>query len=135
MPDAPAQNAKSANALTAGHWIGIATIAIAAFSAVLGWGLSEHNARLANVDARTTRLVEGQGHLQGDIKATNERLNGLEQRLDERLEGLERRLEERLNGVEQRVNDRLSRIETNIERLLELHIGAATPQGAAPAAE
>ena len=113
MPDAPAQNAKNAKALTAGHWIGIATIAIAVLGAVLGWGLSEHNARLANVDARTTSLVEGQGQLQGDIKATNERLNGLEQRLDERL----------------------SRIETNIERLLELHIGAATPQPATPAGE
>ena len=38
--------------LTPDHWIAIATIAVV----VLGWGLSEPNARLANVESATNNI-------------------------------------------------------------------------------
>ena len=32
--------------MTPGHWIAIATIAVAVLGAVIGWGMSEHTARI-----------------------------------------------------------------------------------------
>ena len=61
---------------------------------VLGWALSEHNARLANVESAMnsiaeaqTRLTGAQARAEGEIKAIHERLDGFEERVDKRLAG------------------------------------------------
>ena len=41
--------------LTPGHWIAIATIAVAVLGGVISVALGEHNARLENVGTRLTR--------------------------------------------------------------------------------
>ena len=117
MTDTPEDKATRGRGLMSGHWIVIATIAVVVLGGVLGWGLSEHNARLsenaarlANVESVTTNMVEGLARVEGVIKAINERLNGFDERVDERL-----------NGFEERVDERLYRIETKIDRLIQLH--------------
>ena len=47
-------NATRGSGLTPGHWLAIATIAVAVLGGVLSWGLSQQNARLSET---TTRLV------------------------------------------------------------------------------
>ena len=116
MTDTPEDKATRGRGLTPGHWIAIATIAVAVLGGVLSWALSEHNARLsennarlANVESATTNMAEGLARIDGSIKTINERLNGFEERVD----------------------DRLDRIETNIDRLIQLHLDAGTAQPAA----
>ena len=116
MTDTPEDKATHGRGLTPGHWIAIATIAVAVLGGVLSWALSEHNARLsennarlANVESATTNMAEGLARVEGSINAINERLNGFEERVD----------------------DRLDRIETNIDRLIQLHLDAGTAQPAA----
>ena len=120
MTDTPEDKATRGRGLTPGHWIAIATIAVAVLGGVLSWALSEHNARLsennarlANVESATTNMAEGLARVEGSIKAINERLNGFEERVD----------------------DRLDRIETNIDRLIQLHLDAGTAQPAASRAD
>ena len=95
--------------LTPGHWIAIATIAVAVVGGTLGWGLSEHNARLASVEAGTNdisetlgRITEGQARAEGEMKA---------------------------------IRERLDRIESNIDTLIQLHLNGETRQPAAGRAE
>ena len=127
MTDTPEDKATRGRGLTPGHWIAIATIAVAVLGGVLSWALSEHNARLsennarlANVESATTNMAEGLARVEGSIKAIHERLNGFEERVDDRLD-----------RFEERVDDRLDRIETNIDRLIQLHLDAGTAQPAA----
>ena len=112
MTDTPEDKARRGRGLTPGHWIAIATIAVAVLGGVLSWALSEHNtrlsennARLANVESATTNMAEGLARVEGSIKVINERLNGFD--------------------------DRLDRIETSIDRLIQLHLAAGTAQPAA----
>ena len=120
MTDTQEDKATRGRGLTPGHWIAIATIAVAVLGGVLSWALSEHNARLsennarlANVESATINMAEGLARVEGSIKAINERLNGFEERVD----------------------DRLDRIETNIDRLIQLHLDAGTAQPAASRAD
>ena len=109
-PGPPAgETEKRATGLTPGHWIAIATIPVAVLGGVLGWALSEHNARLANVESATRNIAEAQARTEGEIKAVHERLDGFDERLD--------------------------RIETSIDRLIQLHLEAETTQPAAGHAE
>ena len=95
--------------LTPGHWIAIATIAVGVLGSVIGVALSEHNARLANVETAMNALAETQARMEGEAKAT----------------------QERLAGFEERVEYRLDRIESSLERLIQLHL--ETGAGTAPA--
>ena len=113
---AATDKAKGATGLTPGHWIAIATIAVAVLGGVLGWALSEHNARLANVESDIRNIAEAQARTEGEIKAIHERLDGFGERLD---------------GF----GERLNRIETGIDRLIQLHLDAETTQPAAARAE
>ena len=117
MTATPEDKATRGRGLNPGHWIAIATIAVVVLGGVLGWALSEHNARLANVESAMNniaeaqaRFAEAQARVEGEIKAVHERLTGFEERLDERLTSFEERLDERLD-----------RIETQIDRLIQLH--------------
>ena len=110
--------------LSTGNWIAIGTVVL---GGVLGFGLSEHNARLTSVDtnmkavaaeqtalaasvaASQTAVVASVVRLEGEIKTLNERLNGMEQRLNERLD---------------RSDQRFDRLEANIDRLLQMRIGS-----------
>ena len=138
MTDTPEDKARRGTGLTPGHWIAIATIAVAVLGGVLSWALSEHNtrlgetnARLANVESATTSMAEGLARVEGSIETMNERLNGFEERVEDRLNGFEDRVDERLNGFD----DRLDRIETNINRLIQLHLDAGTAQPASSVAD
>ena len=115
-PAGRAEKSERTTGLTPGHWIAIATIAVAVLGGMLGWALSEHNTRLANVESATrniaeaqTRAAETQARTEGEIKAIHERLDGFDERLD--------------------------RIETGIDRLIQLHLDAETTQPAAGRAE
>ena len=108
-PAGRAEKSKRPTGLTPGQWSAIATIAVAVLGGVLGWALSEHNARLANVESATRNIAEAQARTEGEIKAIHERLDGCDERLD--------------------------RIETGIHRLLQLHLDAYTTQPAAARAE
>ena len=108
-PAGKAEKTDRATGLTPSHWIAIATISVAVLGGVLGWALSEHNARLANVESATKNISEAQARAEGEIKAVHERLNGFDERLD--------------------------RIETNIDRLIQLHLDAQTTQPVAQRAE
>ena len=77
--------------------------------AVLGWALSEHNARLANVESDIRNIAEAQARTEGEIKAIHERLDSF--------------------------GERLNRIETGIDRLIQLHLDAETTQPAAAPSE
>ena len=131
MTDTREDKATRGRGLAPGHWIAIATIAVAVLGGVLSWALSEHNARLANVESATTNMAEGLARVEGSIKTINERLNGFEQRVDERFNRLETNIDERFNRLETNSDDRLDRIETNIDRLIQLHLQAGTAQPAA----
>ena len=125
-PGSPAgetDKAKGATGLTPGHWIVIGTIAVAVLGGVLGWALSEHNARLANVESDIRNIAEAQARTEGEIKAIHERLDGFGERLDG--------FGERLDGF----GERLNRIETGIDRLIQLHLDAETTQPAAAPSE
>ena len=82
MTDTRGDEATRARGLTPGHWITIATITVAVLGGVLSWGLSEHNARLANVESGTTNIAEGLAQVEGSIKTINERLNRIETNID-----------------------------------------------------
>ena len=83
---------------------------------VLGWALSEHNARLANVESAMNSIAEAQTRLTG---------------AQARVEGEIKAIHERLDGFAERVDKRLDRIETNIDRLIQLYLDAETTQPAA----
>ena len=100
---------QGATGLTPGHWIAIGTIAVAVLGGVLGWALSEHNARLANVESDIRNIAEAQARTEGEIKAIHERLDSF--------------------------GERLNRIETGLDRLIQLHLGAETTQPAAARSE
>ena len=89
---------------------------MAVLGGVLGWALSEHNARLANVESDIRNIAEAQARTEGEIKAIHERLDGFGERLD---------------GF----GERLNRIETGIDRLIQLHLDAETTQPAAAPSE
>lgn len=123
--------------LSAGNWIAIGTVVL---GGVVGFGLSEHNARLTSVDTNTkaiaasqtalaasqATLATSQARLEGEIKTVNERLNGIEQRLDDRFDSISQRFDS--------ISQRLDRLDANIDRLLQLHIGSASepPPAALP---
>ena len=125
MSDTQEDKATRARGLTPGHWIGIATIAVAVLGGVLSWGLSQQNARLsenntrlANVESAMTNMAEGLARVEGSSKTINEHLNGFEQRVDERF-----------NRIEITIDERFDRIETKIERLIQLQVVSPHARG------
>ena len=68
--------------LTPGHWIAIAMIAVAVLGGILSSALSEHNARLANVEAGTNDIAEALGRVEREIKPLDERLDRIESNID-----------------------------------------------------
>ena len=98
---------------------------------VLGWVLSvalgEHNRRIAGIENDQGRLVTAQtelgtsqGRLEDDMKALNERLTAMDQRITERLNQMDQRFTERFDQM----NQRFDQMEASIERLLQLHTRA-----------
>ena len=132
MTDTQEDKATRGRGLTPGHWVGIATIAVAVLGGVLSWGLSQQNARLsenntrlANVESAMANMAEGLARVEGSSKTINEHLNGFEQRVDERFN----RVDERFDRIETNIDERFDRIETNIETLIQLHVVSPRARG------
>ena len=139
MTDTQEDKATRGRGLTPGHWVGIATIAVAVLGGVLSWGLSQQNARLsenntrlANVESAMGNMAEGLARVEGSSKTINEHLNGFEQRVDERFNRVDERfdrIDERFDRIETNIDERFDRIETKIETLIQLHVVSPRARG------
>ena len=138
MTETPQNKIDPAKGLTPGHWIAIATIAVGILGGVISVALGEHNARISNIETAITTMAETQARMaealvrmEGETKATRDRLASFEEQVNDRFE----RIESRITGLEERVNDRFDRIEASIDRLIQLYLDAQATQPAAGRAE
>ena len=131
MTETPQNKPDPSKGLTPGHWIAIATIAVGILGGVISVALGEHNARISNIEAAVNtiaqtqaRMVEALGRMEGETKATRERLAGFEEQVNNRFD-----------RIETSIDNRFDRIETSIDRLIQLHLDAQTTQPASGRAE
>ena len=120
MTETRQEKTDSANGLTPGHWIAIATIAVGILGGVISVALGEHNARISNIETAITTMAESQGRIAEAVV---------------RMEGETKATGEQLARFEEQVNERFNRIEASIDRLIELHLDAQRTQPAAERAE
>ena len=104
------QEPEAAKRLTPGNWVAIAAIAVTVLGWVLNVALEEHNLRVAGIETAQRELAAAQGELTAS---------------QIRLEGNMKALTERLTAMDQRFTERFDRMETNIERILQVQLGAA----------
>ena len=134
MTETPQGKMAPATGLTPGHWIAIATIAVGILGGVISVALGEHNARVSNIETAITTVAETQARMaealvrmEGETKATRERVASFEEQVNNRFD---------------QNDERLNRIETSIDRLIPATSGrpddaacrrtrriAAEPQG------
>ena len=127
MTETPDDKTDRANELTPGHWIAIATIAVGILGGVMSVALSEHNARISNIETAITTMAETQARmaealvrLEGETKATRERVASFDEQVNNRFD---------------QNDERLNLIETSIDRLIQLHLDAQTTEPASGRAE
>ena len=127
MTETPEDKTDRANKLTPGHWIAIATIAVGILGGVMSVALSEHNARISNIETAITTMAETQARMaaalvrmEAETKATRERVASFDEQVNNRFD---------------QNDERLNRIETSIDRLIQLHLDAQMTQPAAGRAE
>ena len=108
MTDTPQEKTAPAKGLTPGHWIAIATIAVGILGGVINVALSEHNARISNIETAVNTIAQTLVRMEGESKATRERLAGFVEQVNERFN---------------QNDERLNRIETSIDRLVQTASG------------